>query len=68
MGAGTEMVVAQAADSQSKIAPGILAAGIVAGFKEGADAVARRDTKRMAAWHAFSILLGAGISAAAWRR
>jgi len=40
--------------------PGIIAGGAVAGFKEGADAEAGRDTKKKAAWHALTILAGAG--------
>ena len=55
------------AGGDSKWKAGIAAAGLVAAFKEGADAVAHRDTRKQAAWHAFSILVGAGIAAAANR-
>jgi hypothetical protein len=44
--------------------PGVVATGFVAGFKEGADAVAHRDTKKQAIFHALTIL--AGAAAMAW--
>jgi hypothetical protein len=44
--------------------PGIIAAGATAGFKEGADAVADRDSRKMAILHALTILAGAGAVAA----
>lgn len=65
LGAATEIGVSQLADGPSKYAAGIVAAGVVAGFKEGTDARDKRDTKKQAAWHAFSILAGAGIMAEA---
>jgi hypothetical protein len=63
LGAGVEIGIAQAAGGPHKYAAGLLAAGAVAGFKEGADAVAGRDTKKQAIWHAFSVMAGAGIAA-----
>jgi hypothetical protein len=42
----------------------VVATGFVAGFKEGADAVAHRDTKKQAIFHALTIL--AGAAAMAW--
>ena len=65
LGAGTEVAVSQVAGGPRKYWAGITAAGIVAGFKEGTDAVAGRDTKKQAAWHALTIMAGAGIAAAA---
>lgn len=65
LGAGTEVAISQIAGGPKKYAAGVSAAAIVAAFKEGADAEAGRDTPRQAAWHAFSIVLGAGIMAAA---
>jgi hypothetical protein len=62
LGAGTEIAVSQAAGGSKKYGAGILAAGIVAGFKEGADAVAKRDTKKEAAIHALTILAGAAVA------
>jgi len=47
-----------------KPVPGLLGAGLIAGFKESSDAIAKRDTKKQAAFHAVSILIGAGITAA----
>jgi hypothetical protein len=64
LGAGVEIAVSQVAGGAHKYPAGILAAGLVAGFKEGSDAVAGRDTKKQAAWHAFCILAGAGSAAA----
>jgi len=64
IGAGTEVGISQAAGGSQKYTAGLLAAAGVAGFKEGADAWAGRDTKKQAAWHALSIVLGAGIAVA----
>jgi hypothetical protein len=65
IGVGVEIAVSRTAGGPGKYPAGILAAGVVAGFKEGSDAVAGRDTRGQAAWHAFCILAGAGIAAAA---
>jgi len=65
LGAGTEIAVSQAAGGPKKYLAGISAAGIVAVVKEGSDVVAGRDTKKEAAWHALTIVAGAGIAAAA---
>jgi len=65
LGAGTELAVSQAAGGPRKYGAGILAGGAVGAFKEGADAQAGRDSKKKAALHAFTILAGAGIAAAA---
>jgi hypothetical protein len=62
LGSGTEVAVSYAAGGPRKYGAGILAAGLVAGFKEGADAVAKRDTKKEAAFHALTIVAGAGIA------
>jgi hypothetical protein len=64
IGAGVEIGVSQAAGGSRKYAAGLIAAGAVAGFKEGSDAVAGRDTKKMAAIHALTILAGAGFAVA----
>jgi hypothetical protein len=45
--------------------PGTIATGAVAGFKESADAIAGRDTKKQAVIHALTILAGAGAVAIA---
>ena len=63
IGAGVEIGISQAAGGSQKYVAGLLAAGTVAGFKEGSDARSGRDSKKQAAWHAFSILVGAGIAA-----
>lgn len=64
LGAGTQLAVSYAAGGPNKWPAGLVAAGIVAGFKEGADAVAKRDTPKQAAIHALTILAGAGVTAA----
>jgi len=64
IGAGTEVAVSQVAGGAQKWPSGIVATGAVAGFKEGADAQAGRDTRKQAVWHALTILAGAGIAAA----
>jgi hypothetical protein len=64
LGAGVELGVAYAAGGPKKYGAGILAAGLVATFKESADAIAGRDTKKQAALHALTQLAGAGIAAA----
>jgi hypothetical protein len=64
LGAGVEIAVSRTAGGPGRYPAGILAAGITAGFKEGADAISGADTKKMATWHALSILAGAGIAAA----
>lgn len=66
LGAGAEISVSQAAGGAQKWQAGLLAAGITAGFKEGADAVAHRDTPKRAALHAVEIVIGAGAAALAW--
>jgi hypothetical protein len=63
IGAGTEVGISQIAGGAGKYPAGISAAAIVAGFKEGADASSGRDTKKQAAFHAISIVVGAGIAA-----
>lgn len=68
LGAGTEVAVSQAAGGPQKYQAGLLASGIVAGFKEGADAVAGRDTKKQAFLHAITIIGGAGIAALAYHK
>jgi len=68
IGAATEIGVSQAAGGAEHWPAGLLAAGAVAGFKEGSDAVSGRDTRKQAVWHALTIVAGAGISAAAWHR
>src|SRR5215471_17050944 len=65
IGAGTEVAVSQAAGGGKKWPAGLLAAGAVAGFKEGADAQAGRDTKKQAVIHALTIVAGAGAAALA---
>jgi hypothetical protein len=65
LGVGVEITVSRVAGGPNKYAAGIVAGGLVAGFKEGSDAVAGRDTKKQAAWHAATILAGAVIAAAA---
>jgi len=65
LGAGTEIAVSQTAGGPKKYLAGISAAGIVAVVKEGSDVIAGRDTKKEAAWHALTIVAGAGIAAAA---
>lgn len=67
LGAGTEAGISYAAGGEAKWPAGLAAAALVAGFKEGADASADRDTKRQAAFHAFSVLLGGVIIALANR-
>jgi hypothetical protein len=64
LGAGVEIAVSRTAGGPGKYPAGIVAAGAVAGFKEGADAITGADTKKMAVWHALTILAGAGIAAA----
>ena len=64
IGVGVEIAVSRAAGGPNKYAAGIIAAGAVAGFKEGADAIAGRDTRGQAAWHAATILAGGVIAAA----
>lgn len=66
LGAGTELGMYEIAggSSRRRVAVGLSTAALVAGFKESADAVSGADTKKQAAWHAFSILAGAGIAAA----
>ena len=68
LGAGTEVGISQLAGGPQKYTAGIVATGAVAGWKEGTDALDKDrktgDTKKQAAWHAFSILAGAGIVAA----
>jgi hypothetical protein len=65
VGTGVEIAVSRTAGGPNKFVAGIVAGGLVAGFKEGADAVAGRDSKKMAAIHALYILAGSGIAAAA---
>lgn len=65
VGAGVEIAVSRTAGGPGKYPAGIVAVGLTAGFKEGADAVAGRDSKKMATWHALTILAGAGVAAAA---
>jgi len=62
IGAGTEVAVSQVAGGARKWPAGLVAAGAVAGFKEGSDAVAGRDTKKQAALHALTIVAGAGAA------
>lgn len=64
IGAGVEIGVSQAAGGSHKYAAGLIAAGAVAGFKEGSDAVSGRDSKKQAAIHALTILAGAGLAVA----
>jgi hypothetical protein len=64
IGVGVEIGVSRAAGGPKKYAAGIVAAGAVAAFKEGSDAVCGADSKKMAAIHALTILAGAGIAAA----
>jgi hypothetical protein len=68
LGAGTEIAVSQVAGGPRKYGAGLLGAGITAGFKEGADWQAGRDTKKKAIRHFLMIALGAGIAAAAWHK
>lgn len=63
LGAGVEIGVSRLAGGPNKYTAGIVAAGLVAGFKEGSDAVAGRDTKKQAACHAFIQIAGAGLAA-----
>ena len=62
LGAGAELGTSRAAGNFRNWPPGLVAVGLVAGFKEGADAISGRDTKREAIFHALSILAGAGIA------
>ena len=66
LGAAVEPGIAAIAGGRQKYAAGLSAAALVAAFKEASDALAGRDTRKQAAWHAFSVLLGAGIVAGAW--
>jgi hypothetical protein len=68
LGAGVEIGVSQAAGGPQKYGAGLLASGLVAGFKEASDAIAGRDTKKQAIFHALTIVAGAGIAAAAWHK
>lgn len=68
LGAGTEAGISAIAGGGKKYPAGLTAVAVVAAFKEGADAVAGKDSKKQAAWHALSIVLGAGIVAGAWHR
>jgi hypothetical protein len=43
LGAAVELGISQAAGGSSKYGAGVLSAGVVAGFKEGSDAIAGRD-------------------------
>lgn len=64
LGAAVEVGVSQVAGGPQKFEAGLLAAGLVAGFKESADAIAGRDTRKQAAIHALEIVAGAGVMAA----
>jgi hypothetical protein len=66
LGAGSQGTVQAIAGGRTKYAAGLSATALVAGFKEGADATAGRDTKKQAVFHALSILSGAAIVAASW--
>jgi len=66
IGAGVQLAVSQAAGGRWQ--PGLIAAGAVAAFKEGTDALDGKDTRGMAALHALTILAGAGITAVATER
>jgi hypothetical protein len=62
IGAGTEIAVSRIAGGPQKWPAGLLAAGAVAGFKEGSDALSGADTSGEAATHAATIVLGAVVS------
>lgn len=66
LGAGTEIAISQSAGGANHYPAGLVGAGLVAGFKEGSDAVSGRDSKKMAALHALTIVAGAGIAALVW--
>lgn len=66
LGAGSYAGMGAIAGSQHRWQVGISGTALMAGFKEGADAEAGRDTTKQAVFHALSILAGAGIVAAAW--
>jgi hypothetical protein len=61
IGAGTEIAVSRIAGGPQKWPAGLVAAGAVAGFKEGSDALSGADTSGQAATHAATIVLGAVI-------
>ena len=66
IGAGVQFGVQRAAHGQWQ--PGLIAAGAVAAFKEGTDALDGRDTKKMAALHALTIFAGASVVAVTTER
>lgn len=69
LGVGVELGISQIAGGgpNRRMAAGLSSAALVAGFKEGSDAISGRDTRREAAWHAFSQMIGAAIAAGARR-
>jgi hypothetical protein len=68
IGAATEIGISQLAGGPQKYTAGLVAVATVASFKEGTDALdpdkTTGDTKKQAAFHAATILVGAGIMAA----
>lgn len=66
LGGGVELGMSQVAGGSSarRVAVGLSSAALVAGWKEGSDAVCGSDTKKQAAWHAATQMLGAGAAAA----
>lgn len=63
LGASIEIAVSNRAGGPQKYQAGLLAASLVASFKEGADVLGHKDTKKSAALDTSEILAGAVAAA-----
>lgn len=66
IGAGSYAALGALAGPDRRWRVGLSGAALVAGWKEGTDAYNGKDSRKMAIFHALTILGGAGIVAAFW--